>query len=273
MKEKNQRTLFELIPQGKEGLSHRTKDSQREALKIHLIDLELIKPNPFEPRKIKQESSLQELVASIRRHGLLCPVLVRREQNGTFTTLAGARRIEAHRRLGRGKIPALVVEGDPLEIGLIENLLREDLAPLDEAEALKELKEKRNYTLEQLSDVVRKSPSYISEIISLATLPDEIKESLRTSEVQPTRNFLIELAREKDPKKLMKLWRSFRSRKTSTVKSLREKRGKSGSTLTYKAEDYTLMVKFRAKEITKSQLLKAINEGRRNLLKRIQERE
>ena len=97
------------------------------------------------------------------------------------------------------------VEGDPLEIGLIENLLREDLAPLDEAEALKELKEKRSFTLKQLSDVVRKSPSYISEIISLATLPDEIKESLRTSEVQPTRNFLIDLAREKDPKRLLKL--------------------------------------------------------------------
>ncbi len=110
MKEKDQGTLFELIPQGTDGSSRRTKDSQREALKIHLIDLELIKPNPFEPRKIKQESPLQELAASIRRDGLLCPVLVRREQNGTFTTLAGARRIEAHRRLGRGKIPALVVE-------------------------------------------------------------------------------------------------------------------------------------------------------------------
>ena len=89
MKEKAQGTLFDLIPGGTEGPSHRTKASQREALKIHLIDLELIKPNPFEPRKIKQESPLEELAASIRRDRLLCPVLVRREQDGTFTTLSG----------------------------------------------------------------------------------------------------------------------------------------------------------------------------------------
>ncbi len=115
---------------------------------------------------------------------------------------------------------------------------------MDEAEALLELKERGEFTLHELSLIAGRSESYTSEILSLASLPNTIKTSVRTSEVRPTRNVLIELAREKDPKRLMKLWESFKRRRTPTVKSLREKRGKAGSTLNCKGDGYVLTLRF-----------------------------
>lgn len=236
---------------------------------VKLIDVNLVLPNPAEPRKTPSEERLRQLADSIQRHGLLCPMLVRPEQDGTFTTLAGSRRLKACQELGHKTIPALVIDGDPLQISLIENLVREDLNPVDEAEALEQLKERGNLTLQDLSAIIGKSESYTSEILSLAGLPEAIKAAARTSEVQPTGNFLIELAREKDPKKLVKLWESFKNRKTATVKSLREKRGKLGFTLSYNGDGYVITVRFEVKEISRAQLLKAIDEGRKNLLKRL----
>jgi ParB family chromosome partitioning protein len=268
----NQASLFGSLLSTDEAAPGKKKEARPPAPKIALIDVELVRPNPAEPRKTQGTGGLGRLADSIRKHGLLNPILVRPEQDGTLTTLAGSRRLKACRELGHKTIPALVIDGDPLQISLIENLVREELNPVDEAEALTELKERGNFSLQELSLIAGRSESYTSEILSLTGLPETIKASVRTSEVQPARNFLIELAREKDPKRLMKLWVSFESRKTATVKSLREKRGKSGSTLSYKGEGYFLTIRFKANEISKAQFLKAIDEGRRNLLKRFQQR-
>ena len=273
MPKPNQASLFGSLLSTDEAAPVKKKEVRPIAPKIALIDLDLIRPNPADPRKTQGTEGLHRLADSIQKHGLLNPILVRPEQDGTFTTLAGSRRLKACRELGHKTIPTLVIDGDPLQISLIENLVREELNPVDEAEALMELKVKGNFTLHDLSVIAERSESYTSEILSLTSLPETIKASVRTSEVQPTRSFLIELAREKDPKRLMKLWNSFQSQKTSTVKSLRERRGKSGSTLSYKGEGYLLTVRFDVKEISRAQLLRAIDEGKRNLLKRIQERE
>lgn len=270
MTRSKQPSLFPSLLPTDEAAARKKKEAGRpSAPKIALIDLNLVRPNPAEPRKTLNEEGLRQLADSIRRHGLLNPILVRREQHGTFTTLAGSRRLKACRELRQKTIPALVIDGDPLQISLIENLVREELNPVDEAEALLELKERGEFTLHELSLIAGRSESYTSEILSLASLPDAIKTSVRTSEVRPTRNVLIELAREKDPKRLMKLWESFKRRRTPTVKSLREKRGMSGSTLSCKGDGYVLTLRFEVKEISKAQLLKALNEGKRNLLKRL----
>lgn len=272
MKRPNQASLFGSILPTDEAPSRNKKEAQPTAPKIALIGIHLIHPNPAEPRKTSNEAGLRQLADSIRKHGLLNPILVRSEKDGTFTTLAGSRRLKACQELGHKTIPALVINGDPLQISLIENLVREELNPVDEAEALMELKERGNFSLQELSMIAGRSESYTSEILSLTSLPETIKASVRTSEVQPTRNFLIELAREKDPKKLVKLWESFKNRKTATVKSLREKRGKSGTTLSYNGDGYVITVRFDVKEISRAQLLKAIDEGRKNLLKRLGQR-
>lgn len=264
-----QASLFGSLLPTEEAAPVKKKEARPGGPKIAPIDIGLIHPNPAEPRKTQGTEGLGRLADSIQKHGLLSPILVRAEQEGTFTTLAGSRRLKACRELGHKTIPALVIDGDPLQISLIENLVREELNPVDEAEALLGLKERGNFTLQELAVIAGRSESYTSEILSLASLPETIKASVRTSEVQPTRNFRIELARENDPKRLMKLWKSFQSRKTSTVKSLREKRGKTGSTLSYKGDGYIITVRFEVKEISRAQLLKAIDEGRKNLLKRL----
>ena len=273
MSKPSQELLFGLPPSRDETPPGKKKELRSIPPNTALINLGLIRPNPSEPRKSQSEEGLRQLADSIQKHGLLNPILVRPEEDGTFTTLAGSRRIKACRLLGHKTIPALVVDGDPLQISLIENLVREDLNPVDEAEALTELKERTGFTLQELSLIAGRSESYTSEILSLAGLPETIKASVRTSEVLPTKNSLIELAREKDPKRLMKLWQSFLSRNTSTVKSLREKRGKSGSTLSYKGEGYVMTIRFKAKEINRAQLLNALKDGRRNLLEHFQRAE
>ena len=173
MTRSKQPSLFPSLLPMDEAAPRKKKEAGRpRAPKIALIDLNLVRPNPAEPRKTLNEEGLCQLADSIRRHGLLNPILVRREQHGTFTTLAGSRRLKACRELRQKTIPALVIDGDPLQISLIENLVREELNPVDEAEALLELKERGEFTLHELSLIAGRSESYTSEILSLASLPD-----------------------------------------------------------------------------------------------------
>lgn len=199
MSKANQRLLFELFRSGNKTAPAETKESRSVPPRIAFIDLDLIRPNPAEPRKSLNDAGIRELAESIQKYGLLNPILVRPEQDGTFITLAGSRRLKACRLLGHQTIPALVVDGDPLQISLIENLVREELNPVDEAEALTELKEHGAFTLQELSLIVGRSESYTSEILSLASLPETIKALVRTSEVQPTKNFLIKDLLRSDP--------------------------------------------------------------------------
>lgn len=146
---RKQPSLFpSLLPTDKAAPGEKKEADRPRAPKIALIDLNLVRPNPAEPRKTLNEEGLRQLADSIRRHGLLNPILVRREQHGTFTTLAGSRRLKACRELRQKTIPALVIDGDPLQISLIENLVREELNPVDEAETLLELKERGEFTLQ-----------------------------------------------------------------------------------------------------------------------------
>ena len=114
------------------------------------IDLHDLHPNPDQPRKTFSEESLIELAASIERHGLIQPITVKRLDSGTYLLVAGERRFRAFERLGRPTIPAIVTTGDAEEIALIENIQREDLNPLEEAEALARMMDRHRYTQEQL---------------------------------------------------------------------------------------------------------------------------
>ncbi len=105
-----------LLPTDEAAPRNKKEAGRPRAPKIALIDLNLVRPNPAEPRKTLNEEGLRQLADSIRRHGLLNPILVRREQHGTFTTLAGSRRLKACRELGHKSIPAVVLDGDPLHL-------------------------------------------------------------------------------------------------------------------------------------------------------------
>lgn len=153
-----------------------------EAIDARIADLEIdqIKPNPRQPRQEFSKGELEELSASIREVGLLQPVVVRRAQDG-FELLVGERRLRACRLAGITRIPALIREADDraaLEQGLVENLQRADLRPLEEAQAFHSLVEMFELTQEEVARRVSKSRVHITNTLRLLDLPAEIKEYL-----------------------------------------------------------------------------------------------
>ncbi|MDH7500597.1 MAG: ParB/RepB/Spo0J family partition protein [candidate division NC10 bacterium] len=162
--------LGALIPLGEEG----------PKAGLFEIPLEEIRPNPYQPRKSFPAQEMKELAASIRARGVLSPVILRRWVDG-YELVAGERRWRAAKEAGLKTIPALVqdVSSDEiLEIALIENLQREDLNPLEEAEAYQRLIQDHGLTQEEISRRVGKDRASIANILRLLHLPPPLKEDL-----------------------------------------------------------------------------------------------
>ena len=135
------------------------------------LPIELLHPNPNNPRKTFREEELEDLARSIREKGLLQPLVVRQRDDGEYEIVAGERRWRASQRAGLHELPVLIRElsdGETLEIALIENIQRSDLNPLEEARAYGQLLEQFSYTQQQLADSVGKSRSHIANTIRLA---------------------------------------------------------------------------------------------------------
>lgn len=147
--------------------------------KITNISIDKIKPNPNQPRKNFNENSLKELAESIREKGILQPIIVR-ERNGYYEIVAGERRWRSAKIAGLSEVPAIIRndidDTSSLELALIENIQREDLNPIDLANAYNELIEKYNLTQEDISKVVGKSRSAIANTLRLLKLPYKVKE-------------------------------------------------------------------------------------------------
>jgi ParB family chromosome partitioning protein len=144
---------------------------------IHL-DINRISPSEQQPRKAFKDESLKELAASIKEKGVLQPVIVSRVGDGTFKLVTGERRWRAAALAGLKKVPALVrdvASKDSLEIALIENIQREDLNPIETAEAFRRLIADFSMTQEELSDKVGKDRATISNYLRLLKLPEEIR--------------------------------------------------------------------------------------------------
>lgn len=150
------------------------------------VDIERILPGNEQPRKQFDASALKELSASIRERGVLQPVIVSRTGDGSFRLIAGERRWRAASLAGLKKIPAMVrnvASKDALEIALIENIQREDLNPIETAEAFDRLMKDFSMTQEELSDRVGKERATIANYLRLLKLPDEIKDMLYTEKL------------------------------------------------------------------------------------------
>jgi ParB family chromosome partitioning protein len=189
--------------------------------KLVELDVGAVRPHPHQPRKRLDEAGIEELAGSIAQHGLLQPIVVRAEAGGAYALVAGQRRLEAFRRLGRERIPALIATGDGDELALVENLQRADLDPIDEAEALHALKERHGYTQDQLAKVLAKAKSTISELLALASLPDAIKAEARAAEPPPTKSLLIEVARLEGEAARLAFWQGLKARRGATVRAAR----------------------------------------------------
>jgi ParB family chromosome partitioning protein len=148
---------------------------------ILYLDIERVLPGKQQPRKVFNEESLKELSQSIKEKGVLQPIIVSRTGDGSFSLIAGERRWRAAMLAGLKKIPALiknVASEDSLEIALIENIQREDLNPIETAEAFNKLLRDFNLTQDELSERVGKERATVANYLRLLKLPDEIKAML-----------------------------------------------------------------------------------------------
>ena len=163
-------------------LSVSSEGSEAGAQELREIPVELISPNPRQPRRGFDEDGLQALAGSLGEQGVLQPVLVRPKAGGTYELVAGERRWRAAQIAGLQSIPALVREREDattLELALIENMAREDLSPVEEARACAALVEELGLTREQVGRRVGRSRVAVSNLMRLLDLPDEVLEQLQ----------------------------------------------------------------------------------------------
>jgi ParB family chromosome partitioning protein len=153
----------------------------RPSVGLREIPVEAIRPNPWQPRTHFDDQELEELAQSIREHGVLQPVLVSQQPDGTFQLITGERRWRAVQLAGFATVPAMVKEVTPrssLELALVENIQRRDLNPLEEAHAFRTLLDEHGLTQEQLGQRIGKSRVSITNTLRLLQLPDGVREAL-----------------------------------------------------------------------------------------------
>jgi ParB family chromosome partitioning protein len=156
---------------------------------VEEVDIDLIAPNPQQPRSVFEPEALDELAESIREHGVIQPLIVSRpglSGAAPYQLIAGERRLLASRRAGLTKVPVIIKEASPqalLELALVENLQRQDLGPLEEAAAFKRLGEEFNLTQEQIAGRVGRSRPAVANSLRLLTLSEEIQASLARGEI------------------------------------------------------------------------------------------
>lgn len=152
---------------------------------VEVLAISKIAANPFQPRKIFEEESLQELSESIKEHGIIQPIVVR--GNGKrYEIVVGERRYRAAKLAGLIEIPAIIkdlTEQEMMELAILENLQREDLTPIEEADAYQNLMENLNVTQEQLAKRLGKSRPHIANLVRLLQLPDKIREQVNIGEL------------------------------------------------------------------------------------------
>lgn len=165
-----------------QGVSILFPQQEEESEKYFECEIEKISPNQQQPRSYFDEEGLDELAQSIKEHGVIQPLVVTAQKNGTYQLIAGERRLRASQRAGLKKIPVIIRDmvGDdsPLELALIENIQRKDLNVIEEAEAYNKLIVKCKYTQEQTAKRVGKKRSTITNMLRLLHLPDYVKIDL-----------------------------------------------------------------------------------------------
>lgn len=149
------------------------------------INIDELRPNPYQPRKVFDEEALKELSASIKEHGVFQPIIVKKSIKG-YEIIAGERRVRASKLAGLEKVPAIVrsfSDEQMMEIALLENLQREDLSAIEEANAYKAMLERLGLTQEELALKVGKSRSHITNILGLLRLPKDIQEMVSSNQI------------------------------------------------------------------------------------------
>lgn len=172
---------------------------------ITFLPLESLQPGKFQPRRVFTKDILDDLVASIKTKGVLQPLLVRQIGNNRYEIIAGERRWRASKEAGLTQVPVIIKDfndEETLEVSLIENLQRQDLNPLEEAQGYQRLMDEFKRTQEELARVVGKSRSYVANMLRLLELPDAVKKYLDKGDI--TAGHARALLNAKNPEVLAK---------------------------------------------------------------------
>jgi len=156
------------------------KDISKNNMSVIELDINKIIPNPYQPRKVFNDSSLKELANSIKQQGLMQPILVVKDED-EYILIAGERRLRAHKLLKKETIKAIIIDFDLSklrEYAIVENLQREDLNVVDLANSLYELIEEHSYTHEEVANIISKSRSYVTNILRVLKLSEYTREKL-----------------------------------------------------------------------------------------------
>lgn len=204
--------LSALIPRVQEKseaavVSPLPKDAGQSSATIE-IEVSKISPNPFQPRLDFDQRLLDELKQSIQQNGIIQPITVRRMVNGTYELISGERRVRAAQELGLKTVPAYVMKVDSdaemLELGLIENLQREDLNPIEVSLSFKRLIDECQLTQDQVADKVGKDRSTVTNFLRLLKLPEKIQQGVRSNKI--SMGHARSLLAISDEKKQLKLY-------------------------------------------------------------------
>lgn len=174
------------LGRGMDALFTTIDETVSEHERVEELQLDDIRSNPYQPRKHFDQEALQELADSIKQSGVFQPVIVRKSTVKGYELIAGERRVRASQLAGKTTIPAIVRdinEEQMIEIAVLENLQREDLSPMEEAEAYSVLMEKLNLTQAEVAERMGKSRPYIANYLRLLTLPEEVKQWVNDSEL------------------------------------------------------------------------------------------
>ena len=169
------------------GLSSLIGDSEVKENRT-LISISSIIRNKYQPRKVFEKESLEELTNSIKERGIIQPIIVRKSENiiDKFEIIAGERRWQAAQKAGLHKVPAVVIEADnlkSLEFAIVENVQRRDLNPIEEAEGYKRLIDEFSYDQEKVAKFIGKSRAHVSNCLRLLSLPQKIIEHISNEKI------------------------------------------------------------------------------------------
>ena len=226
--------------------------SQHQPVAVgRMISLDKIDPNPEQPRT--DFGDLSELTASIADKGVLEPLLVRpSKQTGRWMIIAGERRFRAARAAGLKEVPCVEMEVDEqtvAEIALIENMQRKDLTVWEEADGLLALCDKFGYTHEEVARKVGKSRTTVTEALSIAAIPEDVRQMCREADVS-AKSMLLQIVRQPDEEGMRRLAQQITSRGLTREDAREVRRQEMGPRITPETKPYTFKYASPKKEFT-----------------------
>jgi ParB family chromosome partitioning protein len=231
-----------------------------------MIPIDKLVPNPNQPRV--EIGDLSELISSISEKGVLEPLLVRPSEVGRFMIISGERRYRASMEVGLKELPCIEMDVDDravAEISLIENLQRKDLTPFEEADGLQALAERFGYTHEEIAKKIGKSRTSITEALSLAAIPADIREQCRRADIT-SKSMLLQVVRQPSVEEMREFVGKIKESGLTRdeARKVRQGKVKKAKSFVYrfapKNQSFAFTLKFRKSQVSKDDIKTTLRE-------------